>query len=569
MKKILSFSFLMLVVSVAALAAAPIHGGGGAMEESGFRALSGEAAASFTVPGDMELVRTFSLEDGTTYERYQQYFGNKKAAVFGGQITLYKDASGSITTVIGVHYPNIVPTNAVKKSKADADVIVDQDLGDKGEAKVDYGAAKEDKIDLREKKERKTSLLIDPTAGHYFYQVETQRFDSRWFHWVNADNGKVLNKYNAIETNSGTGTGVKGDLKDLDGADNSNGNGVDDQTTLHGASGHGAAGLHWDLFSKDNRQWTYNARNGIFFLYYATDADNHWTTPGRTSPGQPALIDAQYYANTTDDYFLGRHRFNWQNCYARMRSVAHFGINYNNAFWNGTYTVYGDGDGVVFKELSGALDIVAHEHTHGVTDCTSKLVYQGESGALNESFSDIIGNSVEFFTNEPTTSNCVRAPGQAICADWWIGEDVFLPSDAVVGFRNMADPQEDGDPDHYDERYTGPDDNGGVHTNSGIPNHAYYLLVNGGQNRGCDTVGSNGHTHTANCNVSVTAISRGNAERIFFQGFTGLPSNATMCQARIATVARAEALLGIGSQEAQSTRAAWEAVGLTAARCRT
>jgi len=210
---------------------------------------------------------------------------------------------------------------------------------------------------------------------------------------------------------------------------------------------------------------------------------------------------------------------------------------------------------------------VSHEHTHGVTDCTSKLVYQNESGALNESFSDMLGNSAEFFANEPTTTNCVRASGPTTCADWWIGEDVYLPADAVVGFRNMADPREDDDPDHYSERQIGGGDNGGVHTNSGIPNHAFYLLVNGGQNAGCDALGSNGHTHTADCGITVTGISLAPAERIFFLGFTALSASANMCNARAATVAAASSQFGSTSPQVTSTRQAWEAVGVTASLC--
>ena len=119
----------------------------------------------------------------------------------------------------------------------------------------------------------------------------------------------------------------------------------------------------------------------------------------------------------------------------------------------------------------------------------------------------------------------------------------------------MADPAEDGDPDHYTERYTGTGDNGGVHTNSGIPNHAYYLVVNGGRNAG----EARGHAHTG---PSVRGIGLDAAEQIFYTGFTSLPSNATMSQARAATVKAANARYGVGSQQAISTADAWTAVGV-------
>lgn len=527
-RKWVSFVLVMMVAMLTNLpnaAAAPLQ-----QAADGFMALSGPEAASFAMPGDMRLVRDLALGNGLRYERYQQYFGD--AAVLGGQITVSHDSSGTITTVIGAHYANIVPTNTISRSSADADAAAQRDVG-AGES-------------------RSVELLIDPATGRYFYRVETRGLDFRWIHWVDAGNGRVLKKYDAIESDHGTG--VKDDTKSMSGL-----------TTFHNGAGHGVNGPHWDLFSADNRQWTFDAHNARV-LFYATDDDNHWTTATNdgTWPDQSALVDAQFYANTTDDYYLAHYGFDWQSCYVRQQSVAHFAQNYNNAFWNGTYTVYGDGDGTIFRSLSGGLDVVAHEHTHGVTDCTSDLIYQDESGALNESFSDMLGNGAEFFYNEAASSNCVTNPGQSSCADWWIGEDVYLPADTVVGFRNMADPREDDDPDHYSERQIGGVDNGGVHSNSGIPNHAFYLLVNGGRNAGCDTVGSNGHTHTVNCDVSVKAAGLSAAEQIFFLGLTSLTENASMCNARAATVVSAHA---VAPRWTHSTENAWEAVGVTEALC--
>jgi hypothetical protein len=206
-----------------------------------------------------------------------------------------------------------------------------------------------------------------------------------------------------------------------------------------------------------------------------------------------------------------------------------------------------------------------------VTDCTSNLVYQDESGALNESFSDQMGNAAEFFAAEPTGTNCVRASLQTECADWWIGEDVYLPADTVPGFRNMADPEEDGDPDHYTERQIGGGDNGGVHSNSGIPNHAFYLLLNGGLNASCASPATHNAAHCSDAdtqdNLNVTSIGITDAEKIFFLAFTSLPTDATMCQARTASESQAVSLFGAGSQQKTSTHDAWVAVGLTDLAC--
>ena len=128
--------------------------------------------------------------------------------------------------------------------------------------------------------------------------------------------------------------------------------------------------------------------------------------------------------------------------------------------------------GQTWDFLSGALDIVAHELTHGVTEYTSNLIYRNESGALNEAFSDIMGTSVEFFF-QPAGSGPLqrRLP------------DRRGRRSGPGGLRSMANPGAFGDPDHYSKRFLGTDDNGGVHINSGIANHAFYLAIEGGTNR--------------------------------------------------------------------------------------
>jgi hypothetical protein len=168
----------------------------------------------------------------------------------------------------------------------------------------------------------------------------------------------------------------------------------------------------------------------------------------------------------------------------------------------------------------------------------------------------MMGNSVEFYAQANGLDSSVQA-------DWQIGEDVYISpaSNAVAGFRNMADPKEDGDPDHYSERYTGTDDNGGVHSNSGIPNHAYFLLVNGGQNAGCDpSVG--GHPHTDDCGENVAGLGVEKAQQIFYQAFTSLNSTATMGNARAATEVAAQTLFPSDATALSSTSAAWQAVGV-------
>jgi Zn-dependent metalloprotease len=493
-------------------------------------ALAGAEAAGFQMPADMALVKTLALPAySLVLERYQQRRG--AAAVLGGQLSVFKDASGAIVMVIGSHHPTILARNVARLAHGEARAVVQRDLGRAGDQRSD--------------------LLIDPATGRHFFRVETRNGHERWFHWIDAEDGTLLRKYDGRQTDHGTG--VKGDTKSLLGGDGQAGT-ADDLTIFHNAAGHGFPGPHWDLISKDGRQSTLDARNGTLLAYTAADDDNNWTlvTPDRASPGQPALVDAQYYARVADEYYRGRHSLDWiAGCGFSGRSIAHYDSDYVNAFWDGAEVVYGDGDGFIAREFAGALDIVAHEHTHGVTQCTSNLVYQDESGALNESFSDMMGTSAEYYA-------AGRGLDPAAPPDWTIGEDAYLLS--PDGFRNMADPAENFDPDHYSERQVGGDDNGGVHTNSLISSHAYYLVVNGGRNAG----EAEGHPHTG---PLVTGIGLAAAEQIFFLGFTSLAETATMCDARAATEAAAASLHGASSQERLSTTDAWLAVGLTDTVC--
>ncbi len=171
--------------------------------------------------------------------------------------------------------------------------------------------------------------------------------------------------------------------------------------------------------------------------------------------------------------------------------------------------VYVPSTGQFFDYFSGALDVVAHELTHGVTDYSSHLEYVNESGALNEAFSDMMGTSVEFFFQPPGTG--------LLKADYLIGEDIARAavSGALDGFRSMANPALFDQPDHYSKRVLLPPDedhdNGGVHINSGIPNHAFYLAIEGGTNR------------TSGIRVQgVGASNREQIEKVFYRGFTQL-----------------------------------------------
>jgi Zn-dependent metalloprotease len=276
-----------------------------------------------------------------------------------------------------------------------------------------------------------------------------------------------------------------------------------------------------------------------------------------------AGVDAHLGAAKTFDYYLNVHNRNGIDGNGGPRTTAagangsvslitsrvHFGKNYNNAFWNNNQMTYGDGNGTSFSPLV-TLDIAGHEMTHGVTQYSANLNYSNESGALNESMSDVFGALVELY-----------ADGGVISADTWkIGEDAYTPTRAGDALRYMNNPHlagnggytADDDPDHYSERYTGTGDSGGVHINSGIGNHAFYLVVMGG-----------GPHHVSG--VSVSGIGANDAGQIWYRALTVyMTSGTNFAGARTATLTAAADLYGAGSQQYATVRTAWCAVGVGA-----
>jgi len=221
---------------------------------------------------------------------------------------------------------------------------------------------------------------------------------------------------------------------------------------------------------------------------------------------------------------------------APVVATVHYQRDYDNAFWDGTQLVFGDGDGTVFGRFTKPVDVLGHELTHAVTERTAGLTYQGQSGALNESISDVFGSCLK-----------QRLLGQSAAeADWLIGEGIFLPSVHGVALRSMKDPGT-----AYDDPSLGKDpqvatmadyvdttdDNGGVHTNSGIPNKAFQLAA-----------------------VGVGGTSADGAGKIWYAALTsGIGADTDFAGFAAATVTAAGAV----SADAQSAVAdAWRQVGV-------
>ena len=150
-------------------------------------------------------------------------------------------------------------------------------------------------------------------------------------------------------------------------------------------------------------------------------------------------------------------------------SNVHYGFDYNNAFWDGDEMTYGDGDGKEFKNFASAIDVVAHELMHGVTQFLANLEYRSQSGALNEHFSDAFGTIIK----QKFLKQSIEE------ANWLIGDTVvteIFPGEAIRSMKAPGTANDfDSQPDHMDNYYSGRADNEGVHINSGIPNKAFYL----------------------------------------------------------------------------------------------
>ncbi len=298
-------------------------------------------------------------------------------------------------------------------------------------------------------------------------------------------------------------------------------------------------------FNMNNTGNTTTGTGGTQSRY--TDTDDVWNTTA-----QRAGVDAHYGAAKTFDYYQAVHGRNGidgnygpgsttaaaSSGTSLLVSRVHFGNGYNNAFWNGTNMTYGDGDGSTFTPLT-TIDICGHEMTHGVTERTAGLNYSNESGALNEATSDIMGSMVE-----------LRADGGVVSANTWkIGEDAYTPNTAGDALRRMDNPNAVGDPDHYSLRYTGSSDNGGVHTNSSIVNHAYYLMAAGGTNRVSG--------------VAVAGVGTSAMEKIWYRALTAyMTSGTNFSGARTATLNAATDLYGSSSSQYTTVAKGWCAVGV-------
>jgi thermolysin len=486
--------------------------------------------------GGLRIVRTtpdFALP-GRTHERAAQYY--EGVPVFGADVTR-QIAEGQTVSIYAVLYTGIEVDTRARVTREEAVAHLRRLTGQTpGESQAP----------------ELTILPLDGGGYALTWRARIATPDALTMYFIDADDGRVVKEISDLKTQTavGLGTGVTGDSKKL--SVESNGGSFRAVDVLRPPQI-----VTFDMKGNVNRTIQFlNGQIGLGFGDIAEDSDNTW--------GDSAVVDAHAYAGWMYDYLYKRfERRGLDNNNIRILSLVHpvrrsdllshpddiIGLFYLNAFYaGGGIMVYGEGlppgfvltTGQIVDYFAGALDIVAHELAHGVTDYTSALVYQNESGALNESFSDIMATGAEFFL-QPAGSG-------PRTADYLIGEDTIRPG----GIRSLSNPASFGDPDHYASRFRGREDNGGVHINSAIPNQAFYLAIEGGTNR------SSG--------IAVTGVGPNNREQIekvFYRAFTAmLPASANFSTARAATIQAARDLYGAGSAAERAVTQAWSAVGV-------
>lgn len=477
--------------------------------------------------------RQDTLLAGRTHQRFDQY--HRGVRVFGADVTRQLDGGRTVSTY-GLLYEGIAlePTPAMDAATARA--IAQRRSG------VTLGPGIEPELMV---------LPFDSGGFALVWRLRAATGTDIRQYFINARDGSVVLEFSDLQTQTAVGVsqGVLGDSKKIAVTPESGRFTTVDRLRPPVIT-------TYDMQGNPERSIDYlNTLVQLGQNDLASDSDNRWT--------DVAVGDAHVYAGWTYDYYSKRFgRKGLDNGNISIHSLVHpvrrsdfsfsYFDQYPDFFVNAAYVgdgviFYGEGlppnvtlGGQVWDYLAGALDVVGHELTHGVTDYSSRLIYRNESGALNEAFSDMMGTSIEFYFQPPGDGS--------MKADYLIGEDVVRPG----GIRSMADPGVWGDPDHYSKRFTGSSDNGGVHFNSGIPNHAFYLAIEGGTNR------------TSGLSVQgVGGANREQIEKVFYRAFTQLlPANATFAVARSATIQAAVDLYGASSAAARAVTQAWTAVGV-------
>jgi len=432
----------------------------------------------------------------------------KGEQVKGKELVVHVDKDGIISNITG----NI--ENKIKDTK----VLGNTKITEKEAVKL---AEKELKFkELRTAPKVEKQVIIKDDTAYEVYNVNIQYNEpeiGNWNIYVEANSGKIIDKEDNIRydgASTGSGVAVDGTTKPLN---------------LYLSSG--------TYQMKD----TTKPMSGQINTY---TAGNKQVEPGTLVTNTSstfnttvlkASVSAHYYAGVVYDFYKNLfNRNSIDNNGMSIISTTHYGSAYNNAFWDGTQMVYGDGDGSQFTYLSGDLDVVAHELTHGVTSYTANLNYSNQSGALNESMSDVLGVLVNTYDKYNVKGGGTWTFNSS---DWVVGDAVYTPGTPGDALRSLANPTLYSQPDNMSKYVNTTSDNGGVHTNSGIPNKAAFLVA---QSIGCEKTA-----------------------RIYYRALTNyMTANTDFLGARNAVAQAAADLYGASGTEVTAVSNAFNTVGV-------
>lgn len=446
----------------------------------------------FGLGADDDVVAQDSDTDdlGMTHARFQQKVGN--VPVWGGELLLHFAADGALVRVNGRSVPVAEPLPAAVKGADEARVLAVNG------ARAAYPAVSPDAFATLAPK--LYLYPVDAATVKLAWRVELDVADDAQAMtleaFVDALDGSLVHLDETTAYVEGSGVGVLGDKQQLNVTKSGASYILEDSTRGMPAT----------------RTYTANGKTRLPGTAVRSKDPASWDTAG-VAPG--AAVDAHAYVAATWDYFAKVHgRRGWDGKNKGVHATVHFASRYDNAFFDGNQLVFGDGDGSDFSPLSGGLDVVAHEFTHGVTYHTAKLGMEGQNGALNEALSDIFG--------------CF------VAGDWKMGEAVYHPGGRARALRDIADPHASDNPASMSEYVQTTDDNGGVHVNSTIVSHAAYLMTR--------------------------RLPLATVEKIWYRALSRyLHASADFADAADATLSAARDL---GGGVEKAVKSAWEAVGV-------
>lgn len=509
-------------------------------------------------------------ELGIAHVRTQQLY--KGVRVWGGEAIVHLDPDGTVRDVTDSIERTVFVSSVQPKLKAEQAIARAIELdgcnaclgarnpaelpeGDDGALPVRNGPSRDWGCPcLTADPDADLWIMPEATAGRLVWRVRLEREeanDKAAFPvlFIDANTGALAWKYDNLQSQTA------------------------DDVSLYSGTVSVVATLNGSYYNLEDRSasrktGTYDMRTKTALYYKFLDKDNQWgvsgTVKGETSyTSQRAGVDAHWGADKVLAYYSSQHGRSgldgsggpFYSGTGLITSFVHYGRNYANAYWSGSYMVYGDGDGTNLKPLV-ALDICGHEMTHGVTQFEANLTYSSESGALNESMSDVFGELIELYAKGSNP-------------DWRVGGQIMVSTaTGQNAIRYMLNPHEkyrssnytaDDDPDHYSERYTGTSDNGGVHINSGIGNKAFTLVAVGG-------------THHLSPGTTFTGIGTDKAGKIWYKALADyMTASTNFAGARVATLKAAEVLYPdvtnadgstSDSPEYTAVAGAWTAVGV-------